>query len=108
MLLRALALAVLAWIGIDFSDPAVSGVFFLEADQLFVDSVVPAKINGVSAKPHVDPSRHPMQFDARLAASPTPVLRNITVPRRMPRDTLESRPTALAAADSSSDSDPLA
>jgi len=40
---RAWTLLLLLYIGADFIDPSVSGVFFLDNEALFVDSVVHAK-----------------------------------------------------------------
>jgi hypothetical protein len=41
--MRLAAVAVLAYVGADFLDPSVPGVFFFDSERLFVDSAVQTK-----------------------------------------------------------------
>ena len=41
--LRPWALLLVVYLGADFLDPSVPGIFFLDRDRLFVDSVVEVK-----------------------------------------------------------------
>ena len=57
MLLRVMRLLALLYIAADFMDPSIPGVFFFDADQLFIDGAVQAKTSVThDARPEVTPA----------------------------------------------------
>lgn len=109
MWFRVIALAILAYVVADFSDPFVPGVFFFESEQLFVDGVVTAKLNVAAVKAEATGSQQRTSLDALPAASGSLVIRPTNGNRYLLRRMVMPRSTKPSVSEASpSDDAPLA
>ncbi len=89
---RHWALVLFIYIGVDFMDPSIPGVFFFDSDALFVDGVVQAKSNSATTNLAIT---EPMPFEGtahRRDGSPAIQGRAVSRPARpqyLPRKNLK-------------------
>lgn len=74
---RALIVALAVYLGADFLDPSIPGIFFLDNDQLFLDSVVHTKDEVPARLPS-----HPLPpaVDAGQSEEPPSIARSVPIP----------------------------
>jgi hypothetical protein len=88
---RRWVFVLLLYIGLDFLDPSVPGVFFLDNEALFMDGLVQAKESHDVGAAVLDASPYPHRLGVVIASRPTPPTQDLSL-RPPPRHRVLSFP----------------
>jgi hypothetical protein len=70
---------LMLYIGMDFLDPSVPGVFFLDNDALFMDGLVQAKECHDAGPAVLDASPYPHRLGVVVPSRPSPPTRDVVL-----------------------------